>query len=261
MLAAVDRDAETRFVVGAVEQQRLRDRIGDHHARCGFRAVIGEGERDAHPVARYDDVRREVCLRRGLSVCGRDRFFEFDLAGQRACVLRQRRRGADRQKRCRRQNAPLLARHRFLPWILAGIFGASGRAGIAFLHQGIEGRIDADLPPYGNRIAAQVRQPLIGAEIARFGRATRGLAAGAAFGVDPCLVAFACRDDLALELMALRRRERERTEPLDRGRACEKRRHAHVTRRHGTEKGSGKQDRQEARMFGVDHAPPLAPSQ
>src|SRR3546814_3843431 len=52
---------------------------------------------------------------------------------------------------------------------------ASGGAGIAFLHQGIEGRLDADLPAHGRGVAAQVREPLVGGQASRFGWATRRL--------------------------------------------------------------------------------------
>src|SRR3546814_5556546 len=84
------------------------------------------------------------------------------------------------------------------PWNLlpsSCLLVASGGAGIAFLHQGIEGRIDADLPAHGSGVAAQVREPLVGGQAARFGRTTRRLAAGAALGVYPRLIAFARRDD------------------------------------------------------------------
>src|SRR3546814_1693652 len=65
------------------------------------------------------------------------------------------------------------------PWNLlpsSCLLVASGGAGIAFLHQGIEGRIDADLPAHGSGVAAQVREPLVGGQAARFGRTTRRLA-------------------------------------------------------------------------------------
>ena len=65
----------------------------------------------------------------------------------------------------------------------------------------------------------------------------------------------------ALELISLRGRECERAKPLQRRRAREEGGNAHVAGRHGAEKGSGEQGRQETCICPFGHMAQLALTQ